>query len=63
LGRGNSAEGRALVNPLLIFPYRVIKCVTIAKTKVIASSKYLLMRCVRILFFLGKEGDFGKVNL
>jgi hypothetical protein len=23
--------GRALVNPLLIFPYRVIKCVTIAK--------------------------------
>jgi hypothetical protein len=29
-GQSNSAEGRALV-PLLIFPYRVIKCVTIAK--------------------------------
>jgi hypothetical protein len=31
LGRGNSAEGRALVNPIIDFPYRVIKCVTIAK--------------------------------
>jgi hypothetical protein len=30
LGRGNS-EGRALVNPIIDFPYRVIKCVTIAK--------------------------------
>jgi hypothetical protein len=28
--QSNSAEGRALVNPI-IFPYRVIKCVTVAK--------------------------------
>jgi hypothetical protein len=40
----------------LIFPYRV-KCVTIAKTKAIASSKYLFNEvCPVFCFFKEREG-------